>query len=70
MNKENHKRTIVKTITWRMLATITTFTLVLIFTGNIELSLSVGFLEVFSKLFIYYLHERAWNKIAWGTTDE
>ena len=63
---EHHKRSIVKAITWRIIATLTTMTLVYIFTGQIELVLSVGALDVVTKLFFYYLHERAWNKTKWG----
>lgn len=60
------KRSIVKSITWRILATLTTVSLVWIFSGRLYLAFSVGALEIIAKLFIYYFHERAWNKIKWG----
>jgi uncharacterized membrane protein len=63
---ENHYRSIVKAISWRFFATATTMILVLIFTGQWMLSLSVGFFEVVSKLILYYTHERIWNRIYWG----
>jgi adenylylsulfate kinase len=67
--KETHKRSIMKSLTWRFLATVTTMTLVYIYTGNLEIMVSVGFFEVIAKLTIYYLHERAWNIVKWGVVN-
>lgn len=64
--KETHPRSILKSITWRILATLTTMILVFIFTGSFIISLGVGFFEVILKIIIYYLHERVWNRINWG----
>ena len=66
MYKETHARSIIKSISWRFWATLTTVVLVLIFVGEIEIALSIGFLEVFIKMFIYFFHERTWNKIKFG----
>jgi adenylylsulfate kinase len=63
---ENYTRSIIKAISWRFFATATTMILVLIFTGQWVLSLSIGFFEVTSKLILYYAHERIWNRIYWG----
>ena len=63
---ETHARSVLKSITWRVLATLTTMILVLIFTGSIAITLSVGVLEALAKIAIYYLHERVWNKVAYG----
>jgi uncharacterized membrane protein len=35
-------------------------------TGKIQVALSIGSVEVFSKMFLYYLHERVWNAVRWG----
>ena len=64
MNKILHKRALLKTITWRFIASATTFALVYIGTGELSLSLSVGGAEVILKMLFYYLHERAWNGFA------
>jgi len=63
---ETKVRSIAKTISWRIVATLTTIFLVFIFTGNIVISTSVGALEVFSKILIYYIHERMWNLTDFG----
>ena len=63
---ENHARSILKTITWRIVATLTTALLVFIFTENFFISLGVGFLEFMLKTPVYYLHERIWNMLQYG----
>lgn len=57
---ERRARSLAKTLTWRLVATTDTFLLALIFTGNPLTALSIGGLEVFTKMLWYYLHERAW----------
>ncbi|HLD43779.1 MAG TPA: DUF2061 domain-containing protein [Candidatus Nanoarchaeia archaeon] len=63
---DHHKRTLAKTISWRVLATLITITIVFTFTGNVRISLGVGAFEVIAKLIFYYLHERLWNRLNWG----
>lgn len=63
---ETQQRTLAKTMTWRILATMTTALLVYLFTGDFTLALEVGALEVILKLLLYYLHERGWSYIPWG----
>jgi adenylylsulfate kinase len=69
MYKEHNSRTLFKTITWRVTATLTTISLVYIFTGRIDTALEIGFIEVFAKMLFYYLHERGWDKVPWGKTE-
>ena len=65
--QESAKRSGIKTATWRVTASLDTMLLALLFTGNIGTAISIGGLEVITKLFLYYFHERAWSKISWGT---
>ena len=64
--REFHKRSVVKAICWRFLATVSTMLIVYAFTGMPALSLGVGAVEVVVKIFLYYGHERLWNRIGWG----
>lgn len=66
VTKERHIRSVVKGITWRAIASLTTMGLVYIFTGNLLLTVELGILEITAKILFYYLHERAWGKVAWG----
>ncbi|MFD2915596.1 DUF2061 domain-containing protein [Psychroserpens luteus] len=63
---EKVKRTLVKTISWRVLGTIATIVISYAITGTLALAFSIGFIELISKLVLYYFHERTWNKIKWG----
>ena len=63
---DQHKRSVVKSLTWRALASLTTMIIVYAFTEQIALSLGVGVVEVFSKMALYYAHERIWTRIHWG----
>ena len=69
MQYETRKRSVVKALSWRAWATITTAIIVFIFTGEFALALTVGFLEVFVKMGLYVLHERLWQKIRYGKQE-
>ncbi|MCB0587218.1 MAG: DUF2061 domain-containing protein [Phaeodactylibacter sp.] len=76
MEKESKLRSILKAITWRLIATGTTFTLAyFIFSGTgcedvLQKSTIVAGLELVIKLMIYYLHERAWQMVPRGTVRQ
>jgi len=65
MNEE-WKRSVCKTLSWRIIATCTTIFLVYIFTSQIVVSLGFGLIEMILKIVIYFLHERVWNRIEFG----
>ena len=54
------KRHIVKSISWRIIGTIDTFLLSYILTGSMSFGLSISGVDFFSKLFLYFFHERIW----------
>ena len=54
------KRHLTKTITWRIVGTLDTMALGWLITGDPIVGLKVGGLELFTKMILYYFHERAW----------
>lgn len=52
-----------KTLTWRVLATFTTFVIAWTVTGDLDVGLIVGGTEAVVKMVLYYLHERAWHRL-------
>ena len=66
--EDQPKRSILKSLTWRALATLTTFVIVYAYTDELALSLGVGAVEVVTKMSLYYLHERLWLRVRWGRT--
>lgn len=63
MKDQSHKRHIAKTITWRIIGTLDTILLSWLISGDAAIGLKIGFVEVITKMVLYYLHERAWFKI-------
>ena len=70
MIKETKTRSVIKSITWRFLATLTTVSLVYIFTGKIDMAVEIGGIEVILKIIIYFIHERVGYKIRFGKREE
>jgi uncharacterized membrane protein len=59
--KEAPYRSLLKALSWRVVATCATMSIVFAFTRKMVLSVGVGGVEVISKLILYYLHERLWG---------
>jgi len=60
MTNTPYKRHLAKTLTWRCVGTIDTMLLSWVISGNPISGLKIGFSEVFTKMFLYYVHERIW----------
>jgi uncharacterized membrane protein len=60
------KRSIAKALTWRALASLATFIISYMLTGDIVAATGIAGVQVFVNLLLYYVHERIWNKIDWG----
>ncbi len=65
MSEKNY-RSVVKSISWRTIGTIDTILISYLITGKPDLAVSIGGIEVFTKMGLYYLHERTWNRIGFG----
>ena len=66
MYRETHSRSVAKAFSWRVLGTIATAGLVFLFTRKWSLSLTVGGVEFISKIGLYWLHERIWDRVPHG----
>lgn len=66
MYKETNIRTIAKGFSWRFFATTTTVIIVYIFFGRLDLAIAAGLIETVSKVALYYVHEKLWQKVRWG----
>lgn len=63
---EQKRRSLLKAITWRITGTVDTFFLAWIITGKPGLAATLSSVEVVTKMFLYYLHERTWIRISFG----
>tara|TARA_B100000902_G_scaffold232722_1_gene220725 strand:- start:12134 stop:12322 length:189 start_codon:yes stop_codon:yes gene_type:complete len=60
---ESRVRSLAKAVTWRVVATLTTMLIAWLLIGDITVALSIGAIEFIAKFIIYYLHERAWDRV-------
>jgi len=56
-------KSLLKTLSWRVVGTLDTMTISYVITGELKMALSIGSIEVFSKMILYYFHERLWTKV-------
>ena len=61
--EESHTRSLLKGLTWRFVATMTTVVIAYFVTGTVSVAFEIGFFEFFAKIGIYYIHERIWARI-------
>jgi uncharacterized membrane protein len=62
----SRKRHVLKTITWRIIGTLDTMLIAWIISGDPMIGISIGGVELFTKMILYYLHERVWYKSNFG----
>ena len=62
----HHRVSFVKAVSWRFFGALDTMILAFLVTGDVAASASIGGVEVFTKVFLYYTHERMWRRISWG----
>lgn len=56
-------KSLLKSVSWRIVGTIDTMLISYVVTGQIQLAVAIGGVEVFTKIALYYLHERVWERI-------
>ncbi len=61
-NESGRMVSIAKAVSWRIVGTIDTWIISFWVTGKWEFALSIASIEVFTKIVLYYFHERAWEK--------
>ena len=70
MTSVSHRRHILKTLTWRLVGTIDTVLLAWLISGDPMIGLSIGGVEITTKIVLYYLHERVWYRSKYGVIKE
>lgn len=63
---DSNARSLAKAISWRLTGTADTFIISWLITGQALLASGIALTEVFTKVGLFWLHERAWNKVDWG----
>jgi uncharacterized membrane protein len=63
---DSNSRSLLKAISWRITGSIDTFVVSFIITGQFTLAGGIALTEIATKILLYWLHERLWNKINFG----
>lgn len=66
MQKESRLRSVIKGVSWRIIATLTIIIIAYLKTGDVTLALQIGAIEFVVKFILYYIHERAWAQVPRG----
>ena len=64
---DSNKRSVVKTISWRITGSLSTFMISYLILGSFTIASSIAVIQIIANTFLYYVHERIWNKISWET---
>ncbi len=67
--REKSYRSLVKSISWRTIGTIDTILIAWLVIGQLNFAIAIGGVEFFTKMLLYFLHERAWNRIKFGKAE-
>ena len=67
---EAHSRSLIKAVTWRMLGSVDTFVISYFVTGRLVFAASIASVETFTKILLFYFHERAWAFVPLGRADK
>ena len=67
---EKHYRSLVKAVSWRLTGSVDTLIISYLITRKFTYAFAISGVELFTKIFLYYVHERLWHKITWGKTAE
>lgn len=63
---DTKRRSLAKAVSWRVTGTADTFLISWLITGEPLLATGIAVTEVVTKVFLYWAHERAWNRVTWG----
>ena len=63
-NLVSYKRHALKTLSWRVVGTLDTILLSGLITGSWSTGLTIGGVEVFTKMILYFFHERIWYRFS------
>lgn len=66
---ESHYRSVAKAVSYRVFGTLITGTIVWAITGKAGMGAIVSMIDMIVKLGLYYVHERAWDRVCLGRAE-
>jgi uncharacterized membrane protein len=59
-------RSFIKTISWRITGSLSTFLIAFLISGDFSIAGSIAVIQIVANTVLYYIHERVWNCISFG----
>ena len=66
---DKHYRSLIKAVSWRVTGSIDTLIITFLITGKLKLAFTISGVEFFTKIGLYYVHERVWEKLSFGRVN-
>jgi uncharacterized membrane protein len=60
------RRSVVKTLSWRLTGSSATFLIAWLIAGNFALASTIAIIQLVANTVLYFVHERLWNQVRWG----
>ena len=67
---DKHYRSLVKAVSWRLTGSVDTLVISFLITGKLKWALTISGVELFTKIGLYYAHERVWENLSFGRVKE
>lgn len=66
---DSHKRSLIKTVTWRITGSTSAIIIAYVVTGSAVISSTIGIAHLIVNTLLYWMHERVWSRIGWGSKN-
>ena len=63
---DRHYRSLIKALSWRLTGSLDTMIIAYLIKGRLRWAATISGVELFTKVFLFYMHERVWNRIPLG----
>ena len=63
---DSNKRILVKTVSWRVVATLATFLVSYFISNDLNIASSIAGTQIILHTMLYVIHEQVWNQLEWG----
>ena len=67
---DKHYRSLLKAVSWRLTGSVDTMIISFLITGQFRWALTISGVELFTKVGLFYVHERLWEKLPFGRVKE
>ncbi len=64
------RRSLIKTITWRITGSGSTFGISYLILGNFVIAGSIATIQLVTNTVLYFIHERVWDRVKWGRASQ